>query len=48
MVSELLTDIRKTIVTNMFQVASRAPSSIIPGSKLEQTAQYQKMQAKTR
>ncbi len=48
MFSELLTDIRKTIVTNMFQVASRAPSSIIPGSKLEQTAQNQKMQAKTR
>jgi preprotein translocase subunit SecA len=48
MFSELLTDIRKTIVTNMFQVASRAPSSIIPGSKLEQTVQNQKMQAKTR
>ena len=48
MFSELLTDIRKTIVSNMFQVASRAPSSIIPGSKLEQTVQNQKMQAKTK
>ena len=48
MFSELLIDMRKSVVSNMFLVTRRAGSTVIPGTKMEQLMQPQKTSNKAK